>query len=380
MSFLQLAARSAWRNPVRTILLIVCIATTFLIYGLTSSFVGGSQVAAGSSEDILGVMNAAGMGNPMPASYLSRIEADPDVAAVAYAARIRGFVGTERNTLTLSVSQPDAIRAVNGGELGLTADLIALLTRSRDTVLVGRALADAQGWTVGQTLDFTTFDPLRADGSRNLRLTIAGIFDGRTASTDTYFLLGQYDYVNALRHRNKDTADVFVVRPRDGSAPAALAARLDQMFANSGAPTRTQSEKQFLQAFLRQYADVNLIVGLVVAASFVTLMTIVVNTMILAVRERYFEIGVLKTLGFSRPRITALIMGETLFIFLAGGVIGLAACLVATRAVGAELGLVLSPGILLRSLGIMLALTLVAGLIPTLQAIRIPVVAAFRTR
>lgn len=380
MTFLQLAIKSALRKPIRTALLIVCIATSFLIYGLTASFVNGSQSAAGSSEDILGVMNAAGMGNPMPISYLARIEAEDGVAAAAYTSRLRGYVETERNALTLSVSQPHALAAINGEELGLTEDLIRLLLRSRKNVLIGQALAEAQGWTVGQTITFTLFEPLGFGGGRELQLTIAGIFVGKQATTDTYFILGQYDYVNALRQRNKDTADVFLVRPAEDTRPAELAVRLDQLFMNSSAPTRTQSEKQFLQAFLRQYADASLIVRLVVGASFVTLMMIVVNTMVLAVRERFFEIGVLKTLGFSHLRITLLIMGETLFIFLAGGAAGMALSLLAVQLIGAELGLVLSPDILLRSLTIVLGLAVIAGFLPTFLAVRIPVVAAFRTR
>lgn len=380
MTFLQLAIKNSLRKPIRTLLLIVCIATTFLIYGLTASFVNGSQSAAGSSEDILGVMNAAGMGNPMPISYLSRIETEDGVDAAAYSSRLRGYVESERNVVTLSVSQPQALAAVSGQELGLTEDLISLLMQSRENVLIGKALADAQGWQVGQTISFMPHEPIGPDGSRGLQLTIAGIFEGKGPGTDTYFLLGQYDYINALRSRNKDTADVFIVRPDAGTAPAELAVRLDQLFSNSSAPTRTQSEKQFLQAFLRQYADVGLIVRLVVGASFVTLMMIVINTMIMAVRERFFEIGVLKTLGFSQLRIFVLIMAETLFIFLVGGAAGIGLSLLASKLAGAELGLVLSPEIMVRGMAIAIGLAVVAGFLPTLKAMRIPVVAAFRTR
>jgi putative ABC transport system permease protein len=380
MTFLHLAIKNALRKPIRTLLLIVCIATTFLIYGLTSSFENGSQSAAGSSEDILGVMNAVGMGNPMPVSYLSRIEAEKGVGAAAYSSRLRGHVENERNVVTLSVSQPHELAAVSGEELGLTEDLIDLMLQARENVLIGKALADAQGWEVGQTISFVPQEPIGAEGARGLKLTIVGIFSGKGPGTDTYFLLGQYDYVNALRSRNKDTADVFVVRPDDTTSPAELAVRLDQLFSNSSAPTRTQSEKQFLQAFLRQYADVGLIVQLVVGASFVTLMMIVINTMILAVRERFFEIGVLKTLGFSQLRIMVLIMSESFFIFLVGGAVGMGLSLPASRLAGAELGLVLSPMIVLHGLAITLGLAVAAGVLPTLKAMRIPVVAAFRTR
>jgi len=380
MTFFQLARKNAWRKPMRTTLLIVCIATAFLIYGLTASFVNGSQGSAGSSEDILGVMNAAGMAQSMPIAYQPRIAADPAVVAVAYTSRIRGFIEQERNAVTVSAVEPSALLAANGDELGLTTELIEKMGPQRNRILVGQALARARDWRVGQTIAITAFNPIRNDGNRDLQFEIAGIFDGKNANTDTYFIIARYDYVNALRTRNKDTADVFIVRPRPGAAVSELAARLDATFANSAAPTRTQSERQFLDAFIRQYADIVFIVNVVVGTSFVTLLMIITTTMAVAVRERYFEIGVLKTLGFSRTVIVNLIMGEALILFAAGGAIGLLLTECVTMLSDAALGLVLSAAVCFKSAGIVLVLALVTGCLPAFNAMRIPVVAAFRTR
>ena len=380
MTFFRLARKNAWRKPIRTLLLMVCVAVAFLIYGLTASFLAGSQGSAGASDDILGVMSAAGRTQPLPLASMARITADPGVAAVAYTARLRGFVDVEKNVVAVSATDPHALLSVNGKELGLTPELVDAIGEARDRVLVGRALAEAQGWAIGQRVTVTAFQTVREDGSRDWRFEIAGIFEGKNASTDTYFMIARYDYVNAARARQKDTADAFVVRPRDGVSPGELAARIDAQFANSAAPTRTQSEKQFLDAFLRQYADVGLIVDLVIGASFVTLLLIVVNTMVFAVRERTFEIGVLKTLGFSRQRILLLVLGETLFIFGAGGTIGLALARLATEAAGPALGLVFSAVVLAKAVALIFGLGLVTGALPAVNAMRIPIIAAFRTR
>ena len=380
MTFFRLARKNAWRKPIRTLLLMVCVAVAFLIYGLTASFLAGSQGSAGASDDILGVMSAAGRTQPLPLASMARITADPGVAAVAYTARLRGFIDVEKNVVAVSATDPHALLSVNGKELGLTPELVDAIGEARDRVLVGRALAEAQGWAIGQRVTVTAFQTVREDGSRDWRFEIAGIFEGENASTDTYFMIARYDYVNAARARQKDTADAFVVRPRDGVSPGELAARIDAQFANSAAPTRTQSEKQFLDAFLRQYADVGLIVDLVIGASFVTLLLIVVNTMVFAVRERTFEIGVLKTLGFSRQRILLLVLGETLFIFGAGGTIGLALARLATEAAGPALGLVFSAFVLAKAVALIFGLGLVTGALPAVNAMRTPIIAAFRTR
>jgi putative ABC transport system permease protein len=174
--------------------------------------------------------------------------------------------------------------------------------------------------------------------------------------------------------------DAFIVRPAEGMSAGILAARIDTLFANSATSTRTQSEKQFLEAFLRQYADVGLIINLVVSAAFITLLMIVINTMVFAVRERTFEIGVLKTLGFSRGRILALVLGETLFIFAVGGTLGLILAKIAAVSTGPALGLIFSTAVLAKAVSFIVLLGLVTGLIPAINAMRTPITAAFRSR
>ncbi|CAK08516.1 FtsX-like permease family protein [Rhizobium leguminosarum] len=379
MTFFDLMRRNAWRKRLRSVLLMFSVGIAFLIYGLTASFVSGSQGAAGASDNLLGVFNKSGRGLPLPFAYLNRIAADGDVAAVVYTARMRGFVEVAKNVVVVSAVDPSAIAAANGKELGLTPELIAALEEGGDRVLVGRALAEAQGWSVGQRIGVTS-QVMKEDGSRDWTFVIAGIFEGADASTDTYFMLARYDTINAARARDKDTVDAFVVRPREGVSSGLLAARIDALFANSAAQTRTQSEKQFLEAFLRQFADVGLIVSLVVGAAFVTILMIAVNTMLFAVRERRFEIGVMKVLGFSGGRIIALILGETLFIFAVGGVGGLFLAKLATLSIGPAFGLVFSAEVLLKSVAIIAGLGLLTGLLPAFSAMRLPIVNAFRSR
>ncbi|MGV1759830.1 ABC transporter permease [Rhizobium sp. A22-96] len=380
MSFLRLARKNAWRKPLRTLLLIFCVIVAFLIYGLTASFENGTQGAAGASENILGVMNAAGRNQPLPMAYLSRIASQPGVSDVAYMTRLRGFVGTEKNAMAVSAVEPQLLADVNGRELGLRAELVTSLGAARDRVLVGRALAEAQGWSVGQRITLTSFQTAMKNGSRDWRFEIAGIFEGETASTDTYFIIARHDYVNAARERNADTVDAFIVRPQDGVSPGQLAVGIDALFANSAVATRTQSEKQFLEAFLRQYADIGLIINFIVGAAFTTLLMIVVNTMVFAVRERTFEIGVLKTLGFSRRRILGLILSETMLIFIIGGSVGLLLAKLAAMAAAPVLGLVFSATVLAKAVCLIALLGFATGLIPAVNAMRAPVTKALRAR
>jgi putative ABC transport system permease protein len=102
--------------------------------------------------------------------------------------------------------------------------------------------------------------------------------------------------------------------------------------------------------------------------------------MIFAVRERTFEIAVLKTLGFSNRKILALILTETLFVFAIGGFTGLALAKLATVFAMPALGLVFSPFLALKATVLLLALGLMTGLLPAFNAMRTPIIKAFRTR
>ena len=380
MTFFKLARKNAFRKPLRTLLLMICVAVAFLIYGLMASFVAGSQGSSAASDDIHGVSSSAGMSQPLPLAYLGRIASQPDVAAVGYMTRLRGFVDVENNVVSVSAAEPKALMAVSGPELGLTPALIDAISSARDRILVGSALADANGWAIGDRITVTAFEVAQQDGNRNWRFEIAGIFEGKSASTDTYFAIARYDYVNASRATARDTVNAFVLRPSDGANPTEVAAQIDALFANSAAPTRTQSEKQFLEAFMRQYADVGMIVNLVTGAAFVTLLMIIINTMFFAVRERRFEIGVLKTLGVSRVRIMVLVLAETLLVFVVGGSIGLALTQLATVFAGPALGLALTPLVIAKATAIIFALGIATGALPALNAMRTPIAAAFRTR
>jgi hypothetical protein len=144
------------------------------------------------------------------------------------------------------------------------------------------------------------------------------------------------------------------------------------MFANSTAETSTDTEKAFGKAFAAQFGNIALIVLLVVGAAFVTILMIVGNTMALSIRERTREIGVLKTLGFSGPRILAMVLGESVLLALLGGVPGLAIAALVAAALRNNLANVapafaVSPTIILQGLALMIALGLITGIIPALS-------------
>jgi putative ABC transport system permease protein len=113
-----------------------------------------------------------------------------------------------------------------------------------------------------------------------------------------------------------------------------------------------------------------------VSAAFATILMIVGNTMVMAVRERTREIGVLKALGFPGPRILRLVLGESIALALIGGVPGLIVAWLGARLLRVSLsafvpGLAVTPDIFLLGVILMIGLGVLTGLLPALNAMRL---------
>jgi putative ABC transport system permease protein len=150
------------------------------------------------------------------------------------------------------------------------------------------------------------------------------------------------------------------------------------MFANSSDETSTDTEKAFNKAFVAQLGNIALIVGLVVGAAFVTILMIVGNTLIMALRERTREIGVLKTLGFPAGRILRLVLGESLLLAFLGGIPGLGFAVLVAMGLSESPGnfvpkVAITPEIIAAAIVLMVCFGFATGIIPAVNAMRLKV-------
>ena len=215
----------------------------------------------------------------------------------------------------------------------------------------------------------TTHQPARS-GPRDL--TIAGIVKGKAEHVDTNFLLFQYAYFDETRSFGKDTIG-WMIRATSPDAQRLAARPIDAMFANSTAENLDRHRKgvrQGVRSAVRQHRADRVAGG---GAAFVTILMIVGNTMALSIRERTREIGVLKTLGFSGRGSSEWCWA----IRVAGAarrIPGLAIAALIAMALRnslASIAPLVSPAIVLQGLALMIALGLITGIIPALNAMRL---------
>ena len=382
MNDFVLVRKNLFRKKLRAGLMIASIVVAFLIFGMLASFyrafTAGEDTAA---ADRLVVVNKINFTQPLPVAYFNRVRAVEGVRQVAHLNWFGGYYQDPKNFLIVMAVQPETYLEVYGNDIDVTADAQQAFIRERTGALVGEAMARKWGWKVGDRIPIASNIFSQRNGSRTWEFTIVGIFTPRTPQIDTNFMVFQYAYFDETRSFGKDQIGWMVLQTTAPSLNDKVAKAIDQMFANSQAETATDTEKAFNKAFAAQLGNIALIVTLVIGAAFVTILMIVGNTMALTIRERTREIGVMKTLGFSGGRILGLVLGESVLLALLGGIPGLTLAALFTLVLRDNLanfipGLAMTPGIALAGLGLMLALGMITGIIPALNAMRLKIATA----
>ena len=383
MNDFDLVRKNLFRRKLRAALMIVSILIAFMIFGVLAgfyrAFTAGEDRAA---ADRLITVNKINFTQPMPIAYFNRVRAVDGVRQVTHANWFGGYYQDPKNFLMTLAIEPATYFDVYRSELDIPPEQLQAFISDRSSAVIGESMARKWGWKVGDRVPVaSSIFTQRSNGSHTWDFTIAGIVKGKAEQVSTDFLLFQYAYFDETRTFGKDTIGWLILQTNSPENNDRVAKTIDAMFANSIAETSTDTEKAFGKAFAAQFGNIALIVFLVVGAAFVTILMIVGNTMALSIRERTREIGVLKTLGFSGPRILRMVLGESVLLALLGGLPGLAIAALITIALRASLANIapafaVSPVIALEGIALMIALGLFTGVIPALNAMRLKIATA----
>jgi len=388
MTDLDLVSKNLWRKPLRTILLIVSIFIAFLIFSLLVgfNFAYEKSLNENTRANRMVVNNKINFTESMPISYVNRIARLEGVTDVTYQNWFGAYFQERARGAQMFgfAVDPESFLRVNADQVKLPEDQKKAFIGDRQGVIVGKSLADRYGWKLGQTIPIKSDIYIRRDGAPAWDMRISGIFTGKNPGDNVTAIYFHWDYLNEGATFGQDQAGQIVILTAAPDINDKVATAIDAMFANSSKETATVDEKTFSRSFLAQAGDINFIITMVVSAAFAAILMIVGNTMVTAVRERTKEIGVMKTLGFSGPRVLRMVLSESLLLALMGAALGFGVAWLALGALGSGGGpfgrLEMQPIVAAMALGLAIFLGLITGLIPALSALRMSIIDALNRR
>jgi putative ABC transport system permease protein len=371
---------NATRHGLRLLFTLASIVVAFLLFGLLGAvdraFSRGVEVAG---QDRMMVMHRTSIIMSLPRSYLGRVRGLPEVRTAASLSWFGGWYREARNQIAVFAIDPEYFSMYP--ELRLSPAEFADWTGDRAAAVVGPGLAADFGWKLGDVVPLKSSIFRKKDGSSDWPVRVAGIYATDVGNPRAIFI--HYEYLNESRSFGKDQIGWVIVRLTSPSLGPALAQAVDGLFANSPTETKTSTEKALAQSFANQVGDIGAILSYVVAAVFFTILLVTANTMMQSVRERTSELAVLKTLGFTDVDVLSFVLGESVLIAFAGGVLGLTLAWLATLALGAQLKQYLpnfdmTRGTVLAGIAFMVLLGIAAGALPAVAAMRLRIVEALR--
>ena len=388
MKYLHLVWASLFRRKTRTLLTLVSIVAAFLLFGLLdavrTSFNQAGQSANGAER--LQTGSKLSFIQTLPLSLEAQIAQVPGVRQVTYANWFGGAYQDPHNQVFSFAVAPNYIDAYP--EVEVTDAERKAFAETRSGALVGEQLAQRFHWKVGDRVPLQSTIYADRQGSKNWAFDIVGILHAKDKKTGGFFdqmFFLHWKHFDETTPYNRGQVGWYLTRVADVNQADKVAKAIDALSTNSDHETRTQTEQAATASWMKQLADIGLIVGSIMGAVFFTLMLLSGNTMMQAVRERTSELAVLKTIGFSNRSVLMMVLAESVLLLVLGGVIGLALASALIPVVSASSGGMLNLPVVgadswLLGLALMALIGALVGALPALRAMRLNIVDALAGR
>ncbi|MEM0372708.1 MAG: FtsX-like permease family protein [archaeon] len=186
----------------------------------------------------------------------------------------------------------------------------------KSSCMIGKAVADDFKKTVGNKVTFNGRD-----------FKVVGIYDTGSRLMDRSVAV-DLEVAQELTGRDESTIGMIYIEPKNPKDSERLASKInfkydDELKASSGTGFASQISGLLssLDAFFIGISSIALIVGAVG----------ILNTMLMSVKERTREFGILKAVGWTGDDVVKLVLYESFFLGVIGGAVGVVAAFVAVQ-------------------------------------------------
>jgi len=323
MELIRLLLRNVLRHKLRSLLTIVGVAIAVMAFALLRTVVNAwyAGVEASAANRLI-TRHAVSFVFPLPLAYRDRIMQVPGVDKVTFANWFSGvYIDKNQFFARLAVDSETFFDVYP--EYVIPAEDFAVFKRERNATIIGSDLAKRYNLKLGDIM------PVEGDVyPGRWEFVVRGIYQPRDQTVDPTIMMFHYKYLDErIRREMPNRAGEvgwYIVRIKNPEDSAAISQAVDNLFANSRAETKTETERAFQQSFLSAASAVITAMNVMSFVIIGIILLVLANTMIMSARERTHEYAVLKALGFSGAKLVLLIAGESLILASIGSTIGLA--------------------------------------------------------
>lgn len=322
MKNFKLIIRNIFRHKLRAILTIFGIAIAVMSFALLRTILdawyAGSENAA---PDRLVSRHAISFIFSLPIAYKDQIKQIPGVKDVTYESWFGGIYKDKNQFFARIACDPHNVFDIYP-EYVVPPDQKTAFLNDRSGCIIGAWIAKRYNLKIG--------DIMPIDGDiypGKWQFTVRGIYTGKTKTTDERTMFFQWEYLNQqleqTQPRRANKVGWYVIKIANPDDAAALSEKIDGLFKNSDAETKTETEKAFTAGFIAMSSAI--ITGLQIISYVIIgiIFLVLCNTMLMSARERTREYAVLKTIGFTSKRLATIIFGESIAIAVMGGLLGI---------------------------------------------------------
>jgi putative ABC transport system permease protein len=362
MSVLSRGIRNAFRNIIRTFSIVIILGlsiglslTMLIAHQAVGDKINSVKASVGNTVSIspAGVRGFEGGGNPLTEANLTSVKSLPHVtSAIAtlsdrlttsdtnlqsavsagelgqrfsqnsgvsftppaggFGGRGGGGNGTESFTPPVTLNGTTAPTnlsvgaAAGGGTFTLKSGTVFAGNSSADVAIVGTSLASKNNLKVGST--FTAY---------NTTIKVIGVFDAGNSFSDNQVIMP----LTTVQTLSSQAGDLSTITLNIDSIDnvASVTSQATKVLGSAADVTNASQEANNVISPLQSIQNISLysLVGAVIAGSVIILLT-----MIMIVRERRREIGVIKAIGGSNVKVMGQFMAEAVTFTLLAAVIG----------------------------------------------------------